>query len=60
MRIQPSEFQAADLRVHALLHDVPLEDVWAIPLEGGGPGRSVQQARAAFVAGMAEAPAVVT
>jgi hypothetical protein len=36
MRIDPAEFRARPLRVHALLHDVPLEDVWAIRLHGGG------------------------
>jgi len=27
---------------------VPLHDVWAIPLDGGGPGRTIQDARAIF------------
>ena len=59
MRIDPSEFRACPLRVHALLHDVPLEDVWVIRLPGGGPGRTVQDLRAVMVAGRAAAPAVV-
>ena len=59
MRIDPSEFRACPLRVHALLHDVPLEDVWAIRLPGGGAGRTVQDLRAVMVAGRAAAPAVV-
>jgi len=59
MRIDPREFRACPLRVHALLHDVPLEDVWAIRLPGGGAGRTVQDLRAAMVAGRAAAPAVV-
>ncbi len=59
MRIDPSEFRARPLRVHALLHDVPLEDVWAIRLPGGGAGRTVQDLRAVMVAGRAEAPAGV-
>jgi hypothetical protein len=46
IRIGPAEFQNLNLRCHALLSDVPLHDVWAIPLPGGGPGRSVQEARA--------------
>jgi hypothetical protein len=46
MRVEPAEFQQLDLRCHALLCDVPLHDVWAIPLTGGGPGRSVADARA--------------
>jgi hypothetical protein len=39
MRLHPDEFRARPLRVHALLHDVPLEDAWAVPLSGGGAGR---------------------
>ena len=46
MRVAPAEFHKLDLRCHALLRDVPLHDVWAIPLGGGGPGRSVGDARA--------------
>jgi len=59
MRIDPSEFRARPLRVHALLHDVPLEDAWAIRLPGGGAGRTVQDLRAVMVAGRAAAPAGV-
>jgi uncharacterized protein DUF2867 len=59
MRIDPSEFRACPLRVHDLLHDVPLEDVWAIQLPGGGAGRTVQDLRAVMVAGRAAAPLVV-
>ena len=47
-RVKPSEFQRLNLRCHAFLSDVPLHDVWAIRLEGGGPGRSIQDARAIF------------
>jgi Protein of unknown function (DUF2867) len=46
MRAKPAEFQKLNLRCHALLSDVPFHDVWAIPLTGGGPGRSVREARA--------------
>lgn len=46
MRAKPAEFQKLNLRCHALLSDVPLHDVWAIPLNGGGPGRSIRDARA--------------
>jgi hypothetical protein len=46
MRVKPAEFQKLNLRCHALLSDVPLHDVWAIPLAGGGPGRTVREARA--------------
>jgi len=38
------EFRALDLRCHALLHDVPLHDVWIIDLAGGGPGRTMREA----------------
>ena len=59
MRIDPGEFRARPLRVHALLHDVPLEDVWAIPLAGGGAGRTVQDVRAVLGVGRETAPALV-
>jgi len=59
MRIDPGEFRARPLRVHALLHDVPLEDVWAVPLSGGGAGRTIEDLRAVMVAGRETAPAVV-
>ena len=45
MRIAPADFQQLPLRCHSLLADVPLHDVWAVELEGGGPGRTVQDAR---------------
>lgn len=59
MRIDPNEFRTRPLRVHALLHDVPLEDVWAIPLAGGGPSRTIQDLRAVLAAGKDRAPRVV-
>ena len=59
MRLDPDEFRARPLRAHALLHDVPLEDAWAIPLSGGGAGRTVQDVRAVMVAGRGAAPSVV-
>ena len=46
MRVKATDFQKLDLRCHALLSDAPLHDVWAIPLNGGGPGRNIQDARA--------------
>jgi len=58
-RLNPREFSARDLRVHALLHDVPLEDAWAIPLSGGGAGRTVRDLRAVLNAGSETAPPVV-
>jgi hypothetical protein len=59
MRIDPGEFRACPLRVHALLHDIPLEDVWAIRLPGGGVGRTVEDLRAVFIAGVEAAPPIV-
>jgi Protein of unknown function (DUF2867) len=59
MRIAPSEFRSRSLRVHELLHDVPLEDAWAIPLPGGGAGRTIEDLRTAFNAGRKAAPPVV-
>jgi Protein of unknown function (DUF2867) len=59
MRLDPDEFRARPLRVHALLHDIPLEDAWAVPLSGGGAGRTVQDVRAVMLAGRETAPAVV-
>jgi len=48
MRVKASDFQKLNLRCHAFLSDAPLHDVWAIPLNGGGPGRTVQDARTAL------------
>jgi hypothetical protein len=59
VRISPDEFRARPLRVHELLHDVPLEDAWAVPLSGGGAGRTIQDVRAVMVAGRSAAPAMV-
>jgi hypothetical protein len=50
-RVDPAEFHKLDLRCHALLQDVPLHDVWAIPLHGGGPGRSMDDVRAVMSGG---------
>jgi Protein of unknown function (DUF2867) len=46
LRVTPSEFHRINLRCHTLLADVRLHDVWAIPLEGGGPGRTIRDAHA--------------
>jgi hypothetical protein len=59
MRVDPREFRACPLRVHALLHDVPLEDVWAIRLPGGGAGRTIQDVRTVLSAAVEAAPSVV-
>ncbi|MGD2154763.1 MAG: DUF2867 domain-containing protein, partial [Gemmatimonadales bacterium] len=47
-RASPEAFLALDLRAHALLEDVPLQDVWVFQLHGGGDGRTVQDVRAAL------------
>ena len=46
MRVTTAEFRRVNLRCHTFLGDVPLHDVWAIPLEGGGPGRTIRDAHA--------------
>jgi hypothetical protein len=46
MRVDPADFQTLDLRCHLLLSDVPLHDVWAIPLHDGEPGRTIAEVRA--------------
>ncbi len=43
-----------------MLGDVPLQDVWAIPLRGGGAGRTIHDVRPLFtLAGLEAAPPVV-
>lgn len=59
MRIDPAEFRARPLRAHTLLRDVPLEDAWAVPLTGGGAGRTVEDLRAVMAASLAATPVVV-
>ena len=46
MRVPAEEFRALDLEVHAFLADVALQDVSAVDLPGGGPGRSISDVRA--------------
>lgn len=46
MREDPTEFRGLALRCHSLLADVSLHDVWAIPLLGGGPDRTMSDVRA--------------
>jgi Protein of unknown function (DUF2867) len=41
MRVSPGEYLRLNLRAHDLLRDVPLYDVSAVDLPGGGAGRSV-------------------
>jgi hypothetical protein len=45
-RIAPSAWRALPLEAHALLADVPLRDITAIDLPGGGTGRTLADVRA--------------
>ena len=45
MRGPKAEFLALELEVHGLLADVPLHDVSALDLPGGGPGRTISEVR---------------
>jgi Protein of unknown function (DUF2867) len=45
-RVFPGEYLSLKLRAHELLRDVPLYDVSAVDLPGGGTGRSVADIRA--------------
>jgi hypothetical protein len=46
MRISANELHALDLEVHSFLVGVPLHDVSAIDLPGGGPNRTISDIRA--------------
>jgi hypothetical protein len=46
MRVPAEEYLRLPLEAHALLADVPLQDVSAIDLPGGGPGRTIADVRA--------------
>jgi len=46
MRVSPAEYLSLPLRVHGLLHDIPLYDVSVVDLPGGGDGRRVADIRA--------------
>ncbi len=46
MRVPPAELQALPLEAHAILADVPLQDVSAIDLPGGGAGRTLRDVHA--------------
>ena len=46
MRVPTTEYLRLRLRAHELLRDVPLYDVSAVDLPGGGPGRSIADVRA--------------
>jgi len=46
MRVPAAEFRALPLQVHEFLSSVPLADVSAVDLPGGGPGRTLAEVRA--------------
>jgi hypothetical protein len=48
MRLDAAQFERLDLRVHGFLRGVPLHDVWAVELSGGGPDRTMADVRAVF------------
>jgi len=48
VRVSPQQFLALPLEVHGVLADVPLRDVSAVDLPGGGPGRTLTDVRALF------------
>jgi len=45
MRVPRDEFRSLGLEVHGILSDVPLHDVSAIDLPGGGAGRTISDVR---------------
>jgi Protein of unknown function (DUF2867) len=53
-RISPREFLDLPLRVHSLLRDVPLHDVWVVDLPGGREGITLQEFRSRSGAGRTE------
>jgi Protein of unknown function (DUF2867) len=53
-RICPREFLDLPLRVHSLLRDVPLHDVWVVDLPGGREGTTLQEFRSRSGAGRTE------
>ncbi|UCC48796.1 MAG: DUF2867 domain-containing protein [Gemmatimonadota bacterium] len=48
----PAQYQSLDLRVHTLLADIPLHDVWVADLPGGGPGRTLVDVHEAMAGGV--------
>jgi hypothetical protein len=49
--VAPTEFNSKELRLHELLADVPLHDVWVAHLRGGPPGITMQDVRWQLVDG---------
>lgn len=48
MQADPREYHQLELRAHSLLADVDLHDVWIAELNGGGPDRTIVDARFCF------------
>jgi hypothetical protein len=46
VRVPASEYLSLELRAHELLRGIPLHDVSAVDLPGGGPGRTIADIRA--------------
>jgi hypothetical protein len=51
VRVSPAEYLALPLEAHALLGDIPLHDVSALDLPGGGGERTVADVKRLFFAG---------
>ena len=45
-RVSPAEYLRLELRAHEVLRGIPLYDVTAVDLPGGGPGRTMADIRA--------------
>lgn len=45
MRVTAEEYRRLELRAHTLLADIPLHDVWAVDLPGGGSGLTLLDLR---------------
>ncbi|MGD8700606.1 MAG: DUF2867 domain-containing protein [Gemmatimonadales bacterium] len=48
----PAPYLSLNLRVHTLLADIPLHDVWVADLPGGGTGRTLVDVHAAMAGGV--------
>jgi hypothetical protein len=48
----PAPYLGLDLRVHTLLADIPLHDVWVAHLPGGGTGRTLLDVHEAMAGGV--------
>jgi uncharacterized protein DUF2867 len=51
MRVDIEQLRMMPLEAHAILEDVPLKDVTAVDLPGGGPGRTISDVRALISSG---------